>query len=146
MPATIRDAIHLVEALGERYLWVDCLCVVQDADPDELSTMLRAMAYIYASAELTIVAAGGFDAHCGLKGVSDPAQNRAHFDVRVKDSYNAPGGYPQDSKWASKGWTFQELAFSRRLLVFEDELSWLCGRCDWREDLCGASDPNPKFP
>lgn len=30
IPETIRDAMRLVYSLGERYLWVDCLCIVQD--------------------------------------------------------------------------------------------------------------------
>jgi hypothetical protein len=51
LPDTIRDAIHLVKALGERYLWVDCLSIIQDADSEEIEIMLRAMARIYASAD-----------------------------------------------------------------------------------------------
>ena len=30
IPLTIRDAITLVHAIGERYLWVDSLCIIQD--------------------------------------------------------------------------------------------------------------------
>jgi hypothetical protein len=48
LPATIRDAISPTRKLGEKHLWVDCLCVVQDADSLEQS--LKAMAAIYASA------------------------------------------------------------------------------------------------
>jgi hypothetical protein len=135
IPDTIRDAMYLVGALGERYLWVDCLCVIQDSAPEEMDTMLRAMANIYASAELTIVAAAGSNAAHGLEGVGGPSQNRTPLDNRFAFNRNFPGGYPMGSKWASRGWTFQESLFSRRLLIFDTRVSWSCGRCDWREGL-----------
>jgi hypothetical protein len=30
MPQTMKDAIALAEILGERYIWIDRLCVIQD--------------------------------------------------------------------------------------------------------------------
>lgn len=77
LPKTIRDAMHLVSRLGERYLWVDCFSVKQDASAEEMSRTLKAMAKIYASAELTIIAAGGTNADYGLPGVGGPAESRS---------------------------------------------------------------------
>jgi hypothetical protein len=34
LPKTIREAMALVRDLGETYLWVDCLCVLQDDATD----------------------------------------------------------------------------------------------------------------
>lgn len=34
-----------------------------------------------------------------------------------------------------RGWAFQESIFSRRLLIFEGAVSWICGRCVWLEEL-----------
>ena len=130
LPDTIRDAIHLVKALGERYLWVDCLSIIQDADSEEIEIMLRAMARIYASADFTVVASDGNDAGHGLRGVGGPSRNR----IPSPQSYlHLRGAYPEDSKWATRGWTFQESLFSRRLLIFGSTVSWMCGRCEWRE-------------
>ena len=58
IPKTIRDAIRLVLLLGERYLWVDSFCVIQD-DQDTKQLYLNSMASIYANAYFTIVAAAG---------------------------------------------------------------------------------------
>lgn len=132
LPDTVRDAIHLVKALGERYLWVDCLSVIQDADLDTINITLRAMARIYASAELTIVAAGGEDASYGLRGIGGPSMDRGPSVCSYSHLWDA---YPEDTKWATRGWTFQESLFSRRLLIFKDTVSWICGRCEWREGV-----------
>jgi len=76
LPDTIRDAIYLAKALGERYVWVDCLSTVQDTCSEEMEITLRAMARIYASADFMVVASDGNDADHGLRGVGGPSKNR----------------------------------------------------------------------
>lgn len=46
LPMTIKNAIDVVQLIGERYLWVDTLCIVQD-DAETLQTELDSMARIY---------------------------------------------------------------------------------------------------
>jgi hypothetical protein len=65
---TIRDAMLVVEIIGERYLWVDSICIVQD-DEDDLRENIHQMHYIYSEAALTIVAAGGDNADAGMAGL-----------------------------------------------------------------------------
>lgn len=46
LPMTIRNAVDVVRLIGERYLWVDTLCIVQD-DAETLQVELNSMARIY---------------------------------------------------------------------------------------------------
>lgn len=126
LPTTIRDAIYLTRSLGEKYLWVDCLCVVQDAGEEEMNQVLQAMAHIYASAEFTIAVADGHDANHGIRGIGGSSRMRRVEDFPNRDQWAT--AYPFNSRWAQRGWTFQESLFSRRLLVFNLAVSWLCGK------------------
>jgi hypothetical protein len=64
-PTTIMDAIKLCKDIGHTYLWVDCLCIIQDEAEEEL-VQIKSMDIIYSKASLTIVAAAGDDANSGL--------------------------------------------------------------------------------
>jgi hypothetical protein len=68
LPATIQDAMVLIRSLGERYLWVDALCIVQD-DAESKHSNIQKMDIIYSQAVATIVALHGSDANAGLPGV-----------------------------------------------------------------------------
>ncbi|KAK4034664.1 heterokaryon incompatibility protein-domain-containing protein [Parachaetomium inaequale] len=66
-PRTVTDAVHVTKELGERYLWVDRLCIDQN-NLDEKMALIARMDDIYAGAEFSIVNAAG-DARTGLPGV-----------------------------------------------------------------------------
>jgi hypothetical protein len=68
IPKTIRDAIRLTREIGERFLWVDALCIMQD-EPNDKAEQIKHMGSIYKGSVLTIVAACGIDATYGLPGV-----------------------------------------------------------------------------
>ena len=129
IPKTIRHAIALTHLLDIRLLWVDCLCIVQD-DDENLYAQLQDMASIFAGAYVTIVAANGWDADHGLrgiKGVSDPRQLSAEFDLYESLQ-------PHSSIWYSRGWTFQEMVFSRRTIMLQYQLAiWGCRTASWHE-------------
>jgi hypothetical protein len=62
LPKTLQDSIFLVRYLGIRYLWADCLCIVQDDKADWEREASR-MADVYSNAYLTIAATRA--SHCG---------------------------------------------------------------------------------
>ncbi|KAM7189313.1 Heterokaryon incompatibility protein (HET) domain containing protein [Naviculisporaceae sp. PSN 640] len=72
-PPTIKDAAEVTRELGQRYLWVDRLCIDQDNVTEKMYLVQR-MDRIYAGAELTIINAAG-DAETGLPGVGTTPRN-----------------------------------------------------------------------
>ena len=106
-------------------------CIDQN-DNRQKHTQIAQMGHIYAAAQLTIVAAAGSDPEYGLPGVASGSRQpllRARFG-RMSLTLLPPwrGVYDiLDSRWASRGWTFQETIFSRRRLVFtERQMIFLC--------------------
>ncbi|KAF2103732.1 HET-domain-containing protein [Rhizodiscina lignyota] len=141
LDTTVRTAIHVVQLLDERYLWVDQLCIVQDDDQTK-HREIQNMAAIYANASVTIVAANGTDPGRALPGLRHASEPR-NF---CQGSYRLPGGenvveslahrsVNLPSSWSERGWTFQENLFARRQLVFRNDIMhWQCDHALWYED------------
>ena len=69
---TIQDAIQCVSELGERYLWVDALCIIQD-DEEHKSAQIQQMDRVYGCSLLTLIHAppypgGRVEAYKGFVG------------------------------------------------------------------------------
>ncbi|KAF2036412.1 HET-domain-containing protein, partial [Setomelanomma holmii] len=62
---TFRDAIQVTRSLGERYLWIDSLCIMQDSTQDWKTQSVQ-MCNIYQRSVFTIMAAhaSGGDEGC----------------------------------------------------------------------------------
>lgn len=110
--------------IGFRYLWVDRYCISQ-IDEAEKHGQIAKMDQIYASAEVTIVAAAGEGPDYGLPGVSKTPRRTQPSAVVGKhylvSSLRTPRDVVMSSKWASRAWTFQEAMLSRRVLFFTDD-------------------------
>lgn len=142
LPKTVSQAINLTRALDERYLWVDALCIVQDA-ADKIDH-LDAMASFFANACLTIVAADGTRADSGFQGLPGISRSRRapqyaaellphrhlikpHARHVWDDSHLRP--------WSTRAWTFQESICSRRMLYLaHDTVRWACKQRRWSEE------------
>lgn len=143
VPQTIRDAMRLCALTGQRHLWVDRVCIVQD-DYEPKQQHLEAMAETYAKAEFTIVAADGSDANHGLSGFGQSIEERKKHLIPFPSGYLIRGtmwtfgnSFSSGTKWSSRAWTFQEHVFSRRLLYINKFVNWVCSSARWTE----ASSP-----
>ena len=144
IPRTLMDAIYLVKCIGMQYLWVDSLCIVQDDDIDK-QQQLTIMDSIFSGAKLLVVAATGSDANTGLPGIGSTPRRISQRVEKITGTQfiSAQPSVQQaieQSKWNSRGWTFQEAILSRRVLVFTESLVyWCCQVNTCREDISSWS-------
>ncbi|KAH6992931.1 heterokaryon incompatibility protein-domain-containing protein [Fusarium venenatum] len=140
---TVRHAIHTVRELGERYLWVDAICLPPD-DIEQVSQQLQLMGSIYASAKLTIVALDG-DANTGFQGLKGESLPRklpnlfpwkSDTNLLLRNQPKLSAMDVQASEYFTRGWTYQEYMLSQRRLIFgNQQIHWKCSCADWHEDL-----------
>ena len=106
----------------------------------EKHVQIREMDRVYSGAVLTFIAAAGDNAESGLPGVGDTprkAQPGAtvqgrHFITTLGCPEQANGA----SKWATRGWTYQEAMLSTRRLVFlKDQTYFECKSMYCRESI-----------
>ncbi|KAK3389424.1 heterokaryon incompatibility protein-domain-containing protein [Podospora didyma] len=140
LPNTIRDAIDLVKAIGESYLWVDSLCLAHD-DTYDRRLGIGVMNSVYQGAYFTIVAASGADANAGLPGLRPGTRqtgqrHTAELGPGLKiAAHRSLGWHLSKSPYNTRGWTLQELVLSRRAVVFHgSHISFRCQQAEWSED------------
>lgn len=122
LPEIIHHSIKLVSQSGARYLWVDCLCIVQN--DERTSAQVALFPHIYSSAYFTIIAAAEKNGLCGsVAEVHSPVQENTVDNLH---------GRLLATRWATRGWTFQEHILSKRSIVFLDtEMFWDCQCSVW---------------
>ncbi|MCJ1429244.1 hypothetical protein MMC29_007157 [Sticta canariensis] len=137
---TILDAIILTRMANLRYIWVDSLCIVQDDEAEKLR-LIDEMASVYLAAVITIIAAAGDSASACLPGIQPKSRKIEQDIARVSPGLSLvlPRHLRTDidsSTWNTRGWTFQERLYSKRLLVFlPDGIYWQCRSVIWAEDV-----------
>jgi hypothetical protein len=91
-------------------------------------------------ASLTIVAGFGDSADAGLPGVSI-SRSTQHFQSKLGDldlTTASASGLDSllKSMWYTRGWTFQELVLSKRILAFtEEQMLFFCVKAFFQEDM-----------
>lgn len=127
LPAALLDPLDLRQAIVQRYIWIDQLCI-DWSQPDEVATTIAAMGRIYGSSCLTIIAASGTSVNAGLACFRKPCES-AHLLRPIEVSIQ---GMPvmfahefpdlskvwQTSAWGSRGWAYQERVMSPTYAVF----------------------------
>jgi hypothetical protein len=106
---TIKDAIILTQKLGESYLWVDSLCIVQDADEEEKTKALNDMGRVYDQGLLMICAADDRCPTDGLRGIITPRKQR-YYTSKLSSSLALAASfdlsdYLKLSTYETRGWT-----------------------------------------
>jgi hypothetical protein len=149
LPGTIADSIKLVRQLGERYLWVDALCIIQD-DPEDKDVQIHFMELVYGSSLFTVFAAGGNTARSPLPGLR-PGTRILQQHVEVIKGLHLAIPMPNlgetlaRSTLYTRGWTYQELMLSRRRVYFtEQQVYFECGQEIWCEDVLAESKHLPR--
>lgn len=99
----------------------DC---IRHTDAGHKPSQIRNTRLICSQAYLTIMAAAGTDANTGLPGVGSTSRIRQPHAIvcqQVLVSSLPRADFDlQKSKWASRGWTYQEGKLSRRRLIFPE--------------------------
>jgi len=106
---TIRDSMNLTRRLGEQFIWVDSLCILQD-NAESSQANIQAMDLIYRQATLVILAADDEAPTKGLLGVSTNPRTATQFSseilpgLQVMARFNHTTAMDQ-TVYRTRGWT-----------------------------------------
>lgn len=151
LPLTLRQAVWVTVCLGQMYIWIDSICIIQDSPSDWAAEALK-MATVYATSAVTIIAASSTSCHSGFFSMADNKQDGlGHLlDVGIPPPLtlhatgssfeHSRGGFhcfPGRDPIDKRGWTFQEEQLSTRYIKFTStDLQWECRA--GTTCLCGA--------
>ncbi|KAH6662045.1 heterokaryon incompatibility protein-domain-containing protein, partial [Halenospora varia] len=134
LPKTIVDAMTFCSRMGERYLWVDQLCIQQDSILDRMRKISR-MHLIYSQAASTIIASSGANSDSGLPGLHSDRIKQTQTTVFVPYHPLSESHFLGTEPWYGRGWTMQERVLSsRNLIVTNKQVYWECSEASYCEE------------
>ncbi|KAI1270307.1 hypothetical protein F5Y18DRAFT_434697 [Xylariaceae sp. FL1019] len=103
------------------------------------------MDQIYSQAYITLIAAAGDDSSYGLPGTQRRKRRQQGLctigEVRIIQIFPHASAELSTSKWAERGWTYQEGYLSPRRLIFtDDQVSYLCNAMHYTETVKKAQE------
>ncbi|KAG5803840.1 hypothetical protein H9Q74_011665 [Fusarium xylarioides] len=138
LPQTLQDAVRVCGELGLSFLWVDALCIIQDA-PEDKATEIGQMAKIYENSYVAIMASRAKSVEEGF------LHPRSHFGADRRSpgfrlQYEAKNGRrgsvvlveeSSSQTYADplslRAWAYQEFILSPRILDYgELRTTWIC--------------------
>lgn len=135
---TLQDAVTVTYSLGLSFLWVDCLCIIQD-DETDMTAQLSLLPSTYSNSHVTICASSARICNGGFLAPRSHLQGRLLAeDLRLR--YRCVDGrigsiiLSEDIEYDtaedpinSRAWTLQEFLLSPRILDFGTrQLRWHC--------------------
>lgn len=143
LAANFKDAIRIARELGIQYVWIDCLCIIQDSKEDwEIES--SKMGAIYRNATLTVSALVSARSTVGILkspennfiGAPETAKLRMYEDSSKDGEVDVEWKSREEenlrvlmmnSALASRGWTLQEYILSPRNLLYGGrQIYWRC--------------------
>lgn len=122
--------------LGERYLWIDGICINQDpAGAEEGIMECDRMELIFSNALCVLAVTSSPDEKDGfisqIRVDGTPFRLNCGRDEPSLQVVRKTDDFSRDvlaAEWNYKGWTFQERALSRHTIYFtQDHTYWECG-------------------
>lgn len=159
LPATFKDAVIVTRALGQRYLWIDSICIVQGKGGDFQQEAKR-MEEVYSGAYCVIAAScatGHYSGFLRKRNTRDHValcrENESEAPFYVCQAIDNFKEHVLDGALNRRGWVLQEHALGRRTIFFtEHQTYWECGhgvRCETMTTLSNKSAEllgDPHFP
>jgi hypothetical protein len=153
LPRTFQDAVEMTRNLSLGYLWIDCLCILQDSTQDWAAESNR-MYETYRHSFVNLAAVASTNASEGLVYPSSllstiPCKvmvGRGQPKEWVRTDYTP--GIRSNSlhlPLLSRAWVFQEILLPTRVLLFtRDEVCWECNEMSRTETFPDSkSIPRP---